>query len=60
MDHVQGLCYNTACFSSEVVQAGIPELDIGFMGEPALIDEQRVDLVQSVGDGHHRRLHISK
>lgn len=33
--HVQSLCYDAACFSSEVVQTGIPELDIGFMREPA-------------------------
>lgn len=39
LDHVQSFCYDTACFSSEVVQTGIPELDIGLMREPALIDE---------------------
>lgn len=39
MDHVQSLCYDAACFSSEVVQTGIPELDIGLMREPPLIDE---------------------
>jgi hypothetical protein len=58
--HVQGLCYYATRFSSKVVQTGIPELDIGFMREPALIDEQGVDLVLLAGACHNRQWHVAQ
>jgi hypothetical protein len=39
LDHVQGFGDDAASFGSEVMQTGIPKLSIGFVLEPALVDE---------------------